>query len=103
MGVRWGSENGEGQVTPRSVTVLIGMAIGIAAALLVDVVVDDDEPAPARADIEAQVVVDAAVIEMHGYGSDGKPGVFLYDCRHVKDEDKAKGEPTLVCEQRMGG
>lgn len=80
----------------------IGAAIGIAAA---GITAPDQDPLPPprqplAAEVEAAVVVDSTTIEMRGFGPDGKPGKFLYDCERNDAEDLAPGDPTLICTQR---
>lgn len=82
-----------------------GLAIGAlcgAGAVGAVWVAGDDDPEPPRqpiaAEIDAAVVVDATVVEMRGYGPDGKPGKFLYDCEHADHPEL--GDPTLICTQR---
>lgn len=64
----------------------------VGAAVASTALSDDSEPIRATNFISSDVLVDATVIEMHGYGPDGQPGTFLYDCSH--DDEK------LVCTQR---
>lgn len=75
-------------------TALLCAAAGLLAGTLLAQAVDEDPKPPQRvaAKIDAQVLVDATVIEMRGYGSDGTPGKFLYDCDY-------EGQ-RLICTQR---
>lgn len=100
MGVRWGGERGERRSSDNLTVGLAGALVGgLLASVFMWAVDDDPDPRePTTAEIDAAVMMNAAVIEMHGYGSDGQPGEFLYDCRHA--EDPGPGEPTLVCTQR---
>jgi hypothetical protein len=67
----------------------IGFLIGFGAIAAIDAVVEPD-PAPTR--VDAEVLVDATVVEMHGSGPDGEAGVWTYDCSSQKGK--------LVCTQR---
>lgn len=74
--------------------VLVAIAatiIGFAAGATVEI---HREPEPVRATnfVSADVLVDATLVELNGYGPDGKLGKFLYDCVHE--------DGRLVCTQR---
>lgn len=87
MGVQWGG----GKVAWQAI-VLPGVVVcTFGAGMLAHQALDDDPPVDPR-EIDAAVFVDATTIEMHGYGPDGKPGKFLYDCRYETDR--------LVCTQQ---
>lgn len=107
MGVRWG---GVGHERRRSTDLWnAGAAGALIGGLLIGALLwaTDDDPTPARqplaAEIDAAVIVDATVIELHGYGPDGEPGVFLYDCERNNQQSNEPGDPTLVCTQREDG
>lgn len=111
MGLRWGDTGGgqrrqAGEGRRRSSDLWnAGAAGALVGGLLIGALVwasDDDPdspPAPVDAEIQAAMVVNTAVIEMRGYGPDGEPGTFLYDCEQA-DQPVADVDPTLVCTQR---
>jgi hypothetical protein len=73
---------------------VLGMVSGGGIGVYVAATHLDEEPVRADVEIPAEVVVDATTIEMRGYGPDGTPGTFLYDCSHESGR--------LVCTQREG-
>lgn len=77
-------------VLPVLAVLVFGLLLGWGAALVAFHVFDDDPADPVTVDAEA--VVDATTIELHGYGPDGKPGVFVYECKRERGQ--------LVCTQQ---
>lgn len=83
---------------PLVLATLAAFVTGLAVARLGD---DDRVRQPIAAEIEAEVLVDATAVRMHGFDRDGNPGEWVYDCTHA--EDPKPGEPSLICEQRAEG
>lgn len=77
-------------MTGRLFAGLVAVACGAAVAALIGL--PDPPPAEPTVEISTEVLLDAATIELRGYGPDGTPGEFLYDCAHDGDR--------LVCTQR---
>lgn len=71
---------------------VVGAAVGVTVAAAAAMLTDDDPKPRATAEIDAEVLVDATVIEMHGYDKNGEPGTYWYDCTSEKGK--------LVCTQR---
>lgn len=105
MGYRLGG--GSWPTTPQLTAAGLGALTGAGLTLLfawsTGTFDDPKPPTPVQSQIDAAVVVDATVIEMHGYGPDGEPGVFTYDCQNEVGQPVAGVEPTLVCTQRENG
>lgn len=78
--------------------VLIAAVLVLAVAVTALLVHEPDRQPIDRLSVSADVLVNATVVEMRGYGPDGKPGKFLFDCRAT--DAPVLGDPTLVCTQR---
>lgn len=77
---------------------LAAVLVGAAATGAFLVFEEDPEPrvVTPKVNLETEALLNAATIEMRGYGPDGTPGVFVHDCRY---DD---GGQRLVCTQREG-
>jgi hypothetical protein len=72
---------------------LAGGAVAAALGFVVGLSLDHDDPKPPpRVELSTEVVLDAATIEIRGYGPDGELGEWVHDCEY-------EGE-RLVCTQR---
>lgn len=78
------------------IDLLIAVALAAVVLVFLAALAERDDGTDARpvpdVNLSTEVLLDATTIELRGYGPDGEPGVFLYDCEH-------DGE-RLVCTQR---
>lgn len=76
---------------------LLGLIAMLAILGVLVAVSDEPDPVTPRVELETEALLDAATIEMRGYGPDGEPGTFLYLCE--TPAERKSGDPTLVCTQ----